>query len=529
MDHDQHGGAGVGISVDLATSASHSGDAAPGLAAQPTTGTMDTDMDMDIDIDIDLGPEPEPGPATAAVANQHIQNLETEPVLTAVYPSTRPADAGAAPAASADEATPEKVHIRGVDELTTDDIKAFAREHFAEELPAKIEWIDDTSANIVYSSAQVGLRALAAFSQNQEQSQQVHGSPQLQESLRLRLAKSLSTHPDSVLQVRTAVASDKKRARAHEASRFYLLHPEHDPRERERLRQRPRSRGRRRGARRDRSMSDHDDDDDDDYHRRRFDDREHRRRLDDLAGQNLAASMYDDDGGAGDDDADVDMDGAAGARGRNGRDRRRRGGRPELSPDDSPGSSRLRRRGRSTSPMADAWRGDVRDRSPRSSRRDDRARNRGKELFATPSGTATATAASAGLDSGSSTSFLKGNAAAVSRHRRSGAFDAADATADLSRRLSASEASTPKGRPASRAVELFPEHTDAPRLQIKGSGSVLGQDSDRGFTINGAAAAARGVRELFPSKFNPNEGKELFSDTIKGRGGRRRRAEDMFA
>ena len=52
-------------------------------------------------------------------------------------------------------------------------------------------------------------------------------------------------------------------------------------------------------------------------------------------------------------------------------------------------------------------------------------------------------------------------------------------------------------------------------------------------SIKGSAAAAANVRELFPDKYvrggGGNEGKELFSDKIKGRGNvRRNRAEDLF-
>ena len=55
------------------------------------------------------------------------------------------------------------MHIRGVDELTTDNIKEFAALNFSLEHPARVEWIDDTSANIVYSSPEIGLQALAAL------------------------------------------------------------------------------------------------------------------------------------------------------------------------------------------------------------------------------------------------------------------------------------------------------------------------------------------------------------------------------
>jgi hypothetical protein len=58
---------------------------------------------------------------------------------------------------------------------------------------------------------------------------------------------------------------------------------------------------------------------------------------------------------------------------------------------------------------------------------------------------------------------------------------------------------------------------------------------DQGMLIRGAAKGisikgnAKAVKELFPSKYNPNAGKELFSDKLEGRGGQRRRAEDMFS
>ncbi|KAI5304281.1 hypothetical protein KEM56_006662 [Ascosphaera pollenicola] len=429
----------------------------------------DDNMDMDTDIDIDLGPDP------------GTEYLETEPALTTVYPSEQH-QTGAETVPSNEDANPEKVHIRGVDDLTTDNITNFANEHFAEESPTRIEWIDDTSANIVYSSAEVGLRALAALSQEEPGSD---GQPD--QSLRLRLAKALSSHPDSVLQIRTAVATDRKKARAHEASRFYLLHPEYDPRERPRA---PR--------RRNHSRRYDQDEDDEGYNRRRFDAKEHRRRVDIANDQDLTANMYDDD---------VDMEGE---------------------------TRRRRHRGRSTSPTNsrrdDDTSNNFRDRSPRSRRNrerdDERARNSGKELFSQPSSQPKElfpTSPSDG-DHGSGTSFLKGNTAAVSKHRRSIAFDAADSTVDLSRRVSTPDSTTKRG---DKGVELFPEYSsaDSERLRIRGAFGNNGNNS--GLSIKGAASAS--VRELFPSKYNPNEGKELFSDKIQGRGGRRRRAEDMFS
>ena len=48
--------------------------------------------------------------------------------------------------------------------------------------------------------------------------------------MQLRTAKPLSSRPDVALHVRMALQDDRKKPRAHEASRFYLMHPEHDPR-----------------------------------------------------------------------------------------------------------------------------------------------------------------------------------------------------------------------------------------------------------------------------------------------------------
>ena len=142
--------------------------------------------------------------------------------------------------------------------MTTDHIKQFALSYFPDEEASRIEWIDDTSANIVYSSNEVGLRALTALTQLGEED--ISALP----ALRLRTAKTCLSHPESVLQVRSAVKTDRKKPRAHEASRFYLMHPEHDPRERLRHEL---AEKRRQGGRRDES--------DGDYRRLRFDEVHH--------------------------------------------------------------------------------------------------------------------------------------------------------------------------------------------------------------------------------------------------------------
>ena len=409
---------------------------------------------------------------------------------------------------SAEEPQFEKVHIRGVDELTTDELKRFATEHFKEEEPSRVEWIDDTSANFIYSSTEVGLRALKEFTQLS-----VDEDISLFPSLQLRNAKSLSTHPESVLQVRSAVVTDRKRPRAYEASRFYLMHPEHDPRERMRREFGDR---RRRGRR---------DDNSGDYRRRRFDDEEHRRRKDN--DDNFTSSMYDDNPEVG--------------RGESKRNY-------ELFPSDSDRSNG-RLRDRSASPdrlysdrRQSGSRRRFRDRSPRTNRdRDLFSRdNVGKELF--PSNTNSIDEGAGGRElfpNKAASTYLKKelfpNKTSTSKHRRSDAFDAADETADLfASRITvplvdgASGEGGQAGRNGKSSVELFPEPAEENAIHIRGTApggqgmSIRG--TSQGISIKGAAS----VRELFPHKFTGNEGKELFSDSLQGRGGRRRKAEDMF-
>ncbi|KAJ5657021.1 hypothetical protein N7507_008971 [Penicillium longicatenatum] len=437
------------------------------MPSDATNQASIADATMDIDMDIDLGLEPEPEPEPESIQTETIQDTMTEPPT--------------------EEAVYEKVHVRGVDELSTDDIKQFATSHFEHETPARVEWIDDTSANLIYSSTDVGLQALLALTQVNEDEDASALPP-----LRLRSAKLLASHPDSVLQVRSAVKSDRKQPRSYEKSRFYLMHPEHDPRERlrEELAER-RQRG---------------DTNEGDYRRRRFDDRELRRRRDRDDDDNFNANMYDDQ----------PESVSEPERNRSGR---RQGGPRELFPSDDRASGRLRNR--SASPGRDTLEeGDRVDRNP-DTRRKFRERspqlgrqNRGKELFPTEAGTREL------FPNKPASSYIKKELfpTKASGHRRSDAFDAADETPDLlGRRIS---------------VPLADGSSDQ---RIRG----MAKDVDQGFAIRGAGGISikgRGasVRELFPSKYDnqtgqsANAGKELFSDTLEGRGGRRRRAEDMM-
>ena len=121
-----------------------------------------------------------------------------------------------------------KVHIRGLDQLNTNDIQQYVEEHYTTDLLKKIEWVDDTSANLIYDTEEAAAEALMAFSEEQ-----------VSWALYLRQAKKLSTRPDIELQVRQAMVSDVKVVNAKDQSRFYLFNPEWDPDNRNRKRRRP--------------------------------------------------------------------------------------------------------------------------------------------------------------------------------------------------------------------------------------------------------------------------------------------------
>ena len=113
---------------------------------------------------------------------------------------------------------PNKVHIRGLDRLNTYDIEQYASEHYPSDLFQKVQWIDDTSANLIYDTPTAAAEALVALSVEE-----------VSEPLQLRAAKALSTHPDVELQVRQAIAADVKMRGAKDQSRFYLMNPRWDP------------------------------------------------------------------------------------------------------------------------------------------------------------------------------------------------------------------------------------------------------------------------------------------------------------
>jgi len=512
--------------------------------------------DLDVDMDIDLGPEAPVAEATAADVS--IEAGQTDGILSILStPDT-------------DQLVPHKVHLRGVDDLNTANIKDFAAEHFPSDPPIRIEWIDDTSANLVYSTPALALEALASFSSMSDL------DPSMLPTLQLRPAKAVSTQSRAALQVRMAMFSDQKKPRAYEASRFYLMHPELDPRERKRRQERNKKT----------FGNDHGD-----YRRRRYDKGEQRRRMHGDDGAGYDASMYDDARSTltAREEARLARHGSFSSyssqdehRNNGGRRMRyiRSSGRDEdllAEGDRALSSGRLRDRSASPERETDkdedmaldvkrSSRRRGRERTPLPKYRSDEPsavpqKNNGKELF--PSETPPKVDISAWGSFGrelfpnktAAASLKKSlfpNKTGTSNHRRSDAFDAADETADLF----ANGMSVPFTDGAmdklSSSRGLEDRITKVPSLSYgrlkdsistpsAGTSVVVGsegfsirgvaQQQDQGFSIRGAAGGTTtngDIRELFPGNFGGNAGKELFFEKLEGRGGRRRKAEDMF-
>lgn len=421
---------------------------------------------------------------------------------------------------SGSNAVAHKVHITGVDDLTTTDLKAFVAEHYPTEAPPRFEWVDDSSANIVYQTPAVALKALESFSAHH-----------LLQPLELRSAKCLSIRPESRLRVRMALSTDVKRPRAHEASRFYMMHPEHDPREK------GRGRNRMEGS--------------SDYQARRYGDGEHRRRRLQDRESAYSASMYDDDSGNfpqkghASRQSSTSMKSNLSSLADERTDRRRPSQTGQVGGDyyrPGTGSQRALRHNRSASPRRDnetygtfGGRGG-RQRTPPVEYR--------KELF--PVKSASVASGKELFPNKTVAANLKRELFPVksssSHHRRSDAFDAADETADLfAARMAFSERSPAVHKIATttttdpsygrlRSSDMEPrddsgDHVEDTGISIRGAS----KHQESGVSIRGAAGAsqAEAIRELFPAKLG-NVGRELFAEKVQGRGRRRNKAEDMF-
>jgi len=175
----------------------------------------------------------------------------------------------ASPSLSEEDLQNTKVHLTiDVDLLSTSDITAFIRQHQATE-PERIEWINDTSLNLVYGSAELASAALYTLT-NDAIRDEVTVTPTT-----LRTAKSSTTHPTAGLQTRIAFKTDVKKRGARHESKWHLMHGEDEPTER------GRQTNNRRGRRYD--------------ERPQYDDGDRpKRRRDDIDNKKWTENMYDD-------------------------------------------------------------------------------------------------------------------------------------------------------------------------------------------------------------------------------------------
>ncbi|KAK8035069.1 hypothetical protein PG993_010064 [Apiospora rasikravindrae] len=433
---------------------------------------MDLDMEMDVDFVAD------------------------EPI-TATQPQDTPSPGEVVDTTTTDEVpesqtlVPNKIHVRGLDVLNPEEVKAYVAEHYPDSRFERIEWIDDSSANLIFPSEAIAQGALVALA-----AVEIGDVTQLP-LLELLPAKGFSRRTEVALQIRLAVASDKKQVGAAQRSRFYLLNPEYDPETRKRYRDRDSER----------------------YGRR-----PRRRSYDDEQREHYSANMYDDD-------ADVPTARSATPQTRHRRSRtpnedgNRRSYREsnrskELFPEGTSTRSGSRR-DRSASPMRD--RDDDLDMHTRSADEAARKNRRGaraikerlsredksKELFPEK----TLFSESNRLEDADATSSYLSSRFALPLYDNKD-----DEPQPRSKRLE-DRVTVPSGRLADRITDP----TARSGINIRGAANQRG--SDQGFAIKGTSKTAK---ELFPDKFGSNAGKELFSDKLEGRTRRRQKAGDLF-
>jgi len=421
---------------------------------------------------------------------------------------------------------PTKVHISGLDNLTTSDVRSFAGAHFIKAEPLRIEWIDDTSANIIYDLPEHASEAIANFVDMSTSGAGITSLTQLQK------AKDFANHPGSKLFVRQAFISDVKQPHAREASRFYLLNPDKDPRERN-----PQY-----DSRRGRRGND----------RRGDGDRRQRREKDADKETPFDVNMYDDDAASLAARKPVRPSRQRSRSSHMSEERikrrisrsppRRRGGDLFLERLGTGSTGRLRDRSASPSRLRDGdgrlgfdegesrgRRMRERSRTPpeRSIKLSSRA-NAGKELLAPPGATKTKELfpgrISPAIEENSDKELFP-RKPSTGNHRRSAAFDAADGSGDLfAHRLTGS---SPGSKPRSLADRVTGgavsdrargggDDSDVKGFNIRGSARQV----DVGFTIRGGAgstAPEQRSKELFPNKTGGNNGKELFGSKANGR------------
>lgn len=384
---------------------------------------------------------------------------------------------------------PTKVHMRGLDTMAPEDIKSYFNQYAGGMRYDRIEWIDDTSANLLFGSESAAAEALVLLSAIEIT------NPAALPPHEMLPAKPYAAKPDTALQVRFALASDRKVVGAAARSRFYLLNPEYE---------RPERGQRRGGARGGNRYRERDDYDRRYYRRNGGGTHDERYEYDDENAAPFDVSLYDDDeaslakrktGGRRSSRSrshSRPRSGGSGAGGGGGGGRRDNSAK-ELFPD--LGKNKERRGGvrdRSASPVRSDRDGDIGmdgERTGTSASSTAAARNRDKarqikELFPSK------------LASGGKVAQM----------------DQVDKVDNVTKRLS--DRITPRSQTVTSGGDT---------LNIRGISRTQGDAAGTGISIKGRATA----KDLFPEKLG-NAGKELFVDKIEGRGRPRRKAEDSF-
>ncbi|CAN8095740.1 unnamed protein product [Discula destructiva] len=404
---------------------------------------------------------------------------------------------------------PNKVHIRGLDLLDQDKLKAYVSSHVGGKGADRIEWVNDSSANLVFSSDVAAQEALLLLS-----AVEIADATQIPLG-ELLPAKSVADKPEIALQVRFAVESDKKERGAAQKSRFYLFNPEWDPETEE---------GRRRREGRDKRY-------------RERDDRNAYRR----GGRGRYDDRYDDRGEEKPEEFDVNLYDD---------DPKSLSKRVTLSPRAGSRASRGGGRGRER---------DSRSRSPSDRSLDDRYRsaNREKELFPNSRPRDTLRSERGSHARNRSATPVRDDRDAIEddlAKDREAVRNNRDKAQSIKKRIykgNSRTGSAPRELfPTGGKKELFPTKSASGDgnaqmdqitnvLEDQRMKSSMGRSSSRQrpnpnsmLTIKGTA---KSVKELFPNKFpdddptiSNNVGRELFADKLDGRGRNRRRAGDLF-
>ncbi|KAI0200977.1 hypothetical protein F4808DRAFT_134794 [Astrocystis sublimbata] len=447
--------------------------------------SMDLDHDMDIDVDLvadqPIVPEPEP---------THHSDGEIDED-------------------DADPRCPSKIYLRGLDVMNAKEVKAYVAEHCSDSNVDldRIEWIDDTSANLVFASQDMASSALVALAVDP-----IADISHLSARQLLR-AREFSSKPDVALQLRPARESDRKEVGAASRSRFYLLNPEYDPEERRRRNETRRYRDRNGdGYSRNHGRRGREDETDEPFDVNLYDDspaptetrstRDRPRRRRSLTPENETTDLMTDSyrpsySNRGKELFPDDI----GSRNRSASPARDRDGDQSMDDTANNGLAGVRDRNRSRAHALKSH----------TSRQ-----NRVRELFPT----------AATGDSGRLDDTVEDTAVLLSKGIMLPLMDGSNdtpAAAGTSRRLE-DRITVPGKRSLADRVTL-PNSTEDSAFNIRGMAAQ--RSANTGFAIKGQAG--KSVKELFPDKFGSNAGKELFGNAPSGgRNRQRKKAGDLF-